>query len=220
MNNELAKELAQSVTDFYETYGASFSRTRRNLIWKEEEKAVTFIKPGMTVADIGAGNGRFARLLPKGVIYIGLEPSAKLRASAMPLLAKEGLGEVSPGDILDIPLPDHTADITVCFAVLHHIPTDKTRKEAVAELVRITKPGGLIIATAWHLTPSTAKLMTPVTEGDPGDMWVSWKADGVDTKRYVHIFTEQEWQDLWTGPHHNIEQLSTDRNSMAIVRVI
>lgn len=79
MKHDFANSFAQSVAKFYEDHGAAFAATRGSA-WAELERAATLIKPGMTVVDVGAGNGRFSKLLPEGVTYIGVEPSSTLRA--------------------------------------------------------------------------------------------------------------------------------------------
>ena len=70
MNDDLAKQLRERVQEFYETHGSAFSSTR-TFIWKEEEIIAKRLTAGMTIVDVGAGNGRFARLLPEGAHYIG-----------------------------------------------------------------------------------------------------------------------------------------------------
>jgi len=229
MNDELAKRLKQNVATFYETQGAAFDRTR-GFVWPEEQSIAERIKPGMTVADIGAGNGRFARLLPDGAIYIGIEPSDSLR-SGFPRKAKTVAAafRILSGALPHLPLDDQTADVTVCFAVFHHLPTVEDRRAAVDELVRVTKPGGMIAATAWYLNIDNPRL-SPVHGGDAGDFWMSWKAEGADTKRYVHVFDEKEWLALWTDPRLAIEHIGlfgregwtkdeqAARNRMAVCR--
>ena len=223
MNNEFIKHLTDAVQTFYEEYGAVFSRTR-SYAWNEEKYAATFVKPGMTVVDVGAGNGKFASALPSGVTYIGIEPSSTFRASAPPDL------DLRPGALPSLPIDDATADVTTCFAVFHHIPTREGRQAAVQELIRITKPEGLIIASSWHLPhilplakgelegvrsdsahtsphPSFARRGIRVKNGEPGDVWVPWKADGATAQRFVHLMQPGEWKNLWLNDALQIEQI-------------
>lgn len=52
---------------------------------------------------------------------------------------------VYPGtDICEMPFPNDMFDATYCISVLEHIPDDE---KALAELVRVTKPGGLLTIT-------------------------------------------------------------------------
>lgn len=208
MNDELAKDIQQSVTDFYEQHGPAFARTR-GFVWDEEKLIAEHVKPGMTVVDVGAGNGRFARLILPfsegelervgAIKYIGFEPSSTLRASADPTL------DLHAGGFPHLELANEIADVTVCLAVLHHLPTVDDRTSAIHELMRITKNGGLIAASAWHLDA-------------PGDQWVPWKAEGADAKRYVHGFSMDEWKQLWNQPGLIIEQISEKKNYFILAR--
>lgn len=94
-------------------------------------------------------------------------------------------------------LADSAADLTVCFAVFHHL-TREQRDASVQELIRITKPGGWIVASAWHLSIDDYE---PIQHGDAGDIWVPWQAEGAEAKRYVHIYSLEEWKRLWQRPH-------------------
>ncbi len=195
---DLHHKLAESVTAFYQQHGSAFARTR-GMIWHEERLLAERIKPGMKVVDIGAGNGRFARLLIEGSSYVGIEPSPALRAAAHPSL------EMQAGHLPHLPLADHVADVTACFAVLHHIPGFEGRRQAIEELIRITKPGGLIAATAWYHGDREA--LEPIAEGELGDVWVPWKAEGAEGKRFVHFMQPGEWERLWDHPALAIERI-------------
>jgi len=199
MNNDFAKDIRQSVADFYEMHGPAFARTR-GFVWEEEKEIVKNIQSGMTIVDIGAGNGRFANRLPANVRYIGLEPSSTLRASATPSL------NIRPGGFPQLDLEDAIADVTVCLAVLHHLPTASDREQATEELIRVTKSGGIIAATAWN------------TREPSGDTWVPWKAEGANAQRFVHLFSESEWRALWLHPLLTIEHLKIGKNFFVLAR--
>lgn len=200
MHDDLAKQLTQASARFYEEQGEAFSKTR-HYTWHEEKIIAPLITSGMTVVDIGAGNGRFARTLTTASItYIGIEPSDRLRKTANPTL------DMRPGALPHLPLADQIADFTLCFAVFHHIPSNRERRAAVDELIRITKPGGYIVASAWHLHPDNDKC-TAIPNADPGDVWVGWNAEGQSAQRYVHLMQQGEWSSLWTNPALTIQRL-------------
>lgn len=197
MMSDFAKKRQQDVRDFYEQRGRSFSDTRKAL-WPEQILAAKDVSPGMTVLDVGAGNGRFSAALPDGAEYIGIEPSAALRDNA-----PKGVRMLN-GELPDLGVDSNIADLTVCFAVLHHVPTKELRETSVAELIRVTKAGGRVIATAWFISDETYETVQDSAESD---VWIPWKADRQISKRFVHRFTEREWKKLWIHPELEIEKI-------------
>lgn len=190
MDNRLAKDLAFSVAEFYEKHGVAFSNTRHQF-WDVFETVNDLLKDQDVLVDIGAGNGRLNSFIQKKISYVGFEPSSSLRGKN-PLL--------KAGALPNIPIADNSANVTTCLAVFHHIPSED-QKAAVDDLVRITKTGGRIIATAWHLSL------------EPGNHMIDWKAEGADTKRFVYIFSDEEWRTRWTHPCLSIEQIGFDKNT-------
>jgi SAM-dependent methyltransferase len=199
MNTDLAKQLSEQVRAFYEEHGAWFATTRNKLM-PEQGFVSAYIRPGMTIADVGAGNGRLAKILPEGVTYIGVEPSETLRTGS-------GFTErMLAGQLPHLPLPDHTADVTACLAVLHHIATREGRRASVEELVRITKPDGIILATSWLQNPHGDETAT-IEGGEPGDRWMPWDGPDGQALRYVHFMQPGEWAELWMHPALEIIQI-------------
>ncbi len=195
MNPRLAKALTQSVAQFYREHGDAFSRTRQGA-WAEEGLIHQLLTPGMTVVDVGAGNGRLAKHLPPGLKYVGFEPSLELRRAAKPLRLKVG-------ELPHLPLASDMSDATVCLAVFHHLSNPALRKQSVKELIRITKPGGWIFASSWVFPVEKAEAIKDSLR----DFWFPWKAEGVDAKRYVHLFDLKEWKELWSSPKLNIKEI-------------
>jgi SAM-dependent methyltransferase len=64
----------------------------------------------------------------------------------------ERLVTVAEGDILDLQFPDDTFDVVIAEAVTMFVD----RRRAAGELVRVTKPGGRVLATEffWRKPPS------------------------------------------------------------------
>lgn len=196
MNTHLAKQLNQNIRDFYENQGDWFATTR-DKIMPEHTFVKDYVQADMTVVDVGAGNGRLAKLLPQNVTYLGLEPSKKLREA---FEAPSPTFQLIDGALPSLPLSDKSADVTTCLAVLHHIPTQKTRRESIEELLRITKTGGTILATSWLRNPHHSNTAA-IPDGELGDTWMPWTApDGHTCQRFVHFMQPGEWQALWTHP--------------------
>lgn len=69
-------------------------------------------------------------------------PASYLRADLVPATA-----DVQRMDITRIPLADGSVDVVICNHVLEHIPDDR---RALAELARVTRPGGIaVLQTPW-----------------------------------------------------------------------
>lgn len=94
------------------------------------------LQTGTVVLDLGAGTGKFTRLLATtGADVIAVEPQDAMRAELARTLpgipAKAGTAE-------SIPLPDHSVD-AVCAATAFHW-FDHAR--AMPEIARVLRPGG------------------------------------------------------------------------------
>ncbi len=103
------------------------------------------IQAGETVLDLGSGAGNDAfvarSLVGENGRVIGLDFTEAMNERARANARKLGYENVEfiQGDIEDMPLPDHTADVVVSNCVLNLVP-DKER--AFREVFRVMKPGG------------------------------------------------------------------------------
>jgi ubiquinone/menaquinone biosynthesis C-methylase UbiE len=94
------------------------------------------LEPGRAVVDIGAGTGKFTRLLvPSGARVIAVEPLAEMRAQ---LSATASGVEVLAGSAEQLPLEDASADAATAAAAFHWFELDR----ALPELHRVLRPGG------------------------------------------------------------------------------
>jgi SAM-dependent methyltransferase len=92
---------------------------------------------GRTVADLGAGTGKFTRLLlGTGARVIAVEPQAAMRA-ALGALESPSL-EIVEGTAESIPLPDASVDV-VCAATAFHWFDHEV---AMPEIARVVRDGG------------------------------------------------------------------------------
>jgi SAM-dependent methyltransferase len=105
------------------------------------------IAPGRRWLDVGCGTGALCAAIidacaPSSVI--GVEPSAGFRA-----LAAQSLGNrvaLREGTATSLPLADASVDATVSGLVLNFVPD---LPAALAEMSRVTVPGGTIAAYVW-----------------------------------------------------------------------
>jgi ubiquinone/menaquinone biosynthesis C-methylase UbiE len=106
------------------------------------------VQPGDSVLDVGSSSGYLTFRLaaaagPSGRVT-GVDPSQPAIAHAR-RHARPGL-TFTVGVAQDLGLPDAAFDIVTCTLAMHHIPA-RQRPAAVAEMYRVTRPGGhLLIA--------------------------------------------------------------------------
>jgi ubiquinone/menaquinone biosynthesis C-methylase UbiE len=150
------------VATFFDDYGEQEwtrfddGRTPRPSLEVHFEQLRRFVNPGDHVLDIGAGPGRFTIELARiGADVAVADLSAGQLAQNEQRLSAEGLedrvAERVVADVLDLGhWSDDTFDATVCFGgPLSYILDGAER--AVAELVRVTKPGGHVLVSVMSL---------------------------------------------------------------------
>ncbi len=92
---------------------------------------------GMRCLDVGCGHGGFSESWARQTEVIGLDFSIAMLRMAQKL----GL-EVYHGDATRLPFRDGLFDVVICASVLQVL---SERARLVRELVRVTKPGGLVL---------------------------------------------------------------------------
>lgn len=124
----------------------------RKFLWDPEyvkllAKWIGF-RQGRTVVDVGCGLGylgwTYWPYFGRCGTYHGVDISSKLISQAKKLSrtwAKGGRAEFRTGDACRLPYPDDFADVVMCQTLLMHLPEPE---KALAEMVRITKPGGTV----------------------------------------------------------------------------
>jgi SAM-dependent methyltransferase len=132
------------------------------------DKRVRFLthlsRPGKGL-DVGCGTGVLAqRLAAVGYEMVGLDPSEGML---------EVLAEHAPdvravrGSGTDLPFEDGGFDLVLTVAALHHIADATAVRETLAEMVRVTRPGGRIVI--WDHNPRNPywqRLMAKVPQDD------------------------------------------------------
>ncbi len=123
--------------------------------------------PNGSVADIGTGPGQMPIMLASArpdLTVHGVDLSAKMLEVARRSAAEAGLAKrvaFHEADAKALPLNDNTFDMVVSHVMLHHAE-DPTF--ALAEMMRILKPGGRLLlkdicrTPDWTITP-TARLL-------------------------------------------------------------
>jgi len=100
------------------------------------------------VLDVGCGVGHWgmllASVLPAPVKVTGIDREGTWVAEARRRAAERGLTSFvyEQGEATRLPFPDASFDLTTCQTVLIHLAEPAA---AVAEMVRVTRPGGLVV---------------------------------------------------------------------------
>jgi SAM-dependent methyltransferase len=123
------------------------------------------LRPGMTVLDLGCGEGRHAfEAYRRGASVVAVDwGQAEVETTKRWLGAIAEAGEagrmddgavaryeVVRGDLLALPFPDASVDRVMASEVLEHIPDDAT---AMAEIFRVLRPGGRVAVTVPRYGP-------------------------------------------------------------------
>ena len=114
------------------------------------------LRPGTTVADLGAGTGKFVpRLRSTGAAIVAIEPGDAMRTR---LMADFPEVDARSGTAEAIPLPDASIDAIVCAQAFHWF----ARPEALAEIARVLVPGGTL-ALVWNVRDESVPWVRKLT---------------------------------------------------------
>jgi SAM-dependent methyltransferase len=104
-------------------------------------------RPGEVILEVGCGSGVLDRWLARHTArnnrIVGVDVNRYLLREAKSLALQEGLGDIvtfQEGDAEALPFPDNHVDVALSFTVLEEGNADRM----LAELVRVTKPGGRV----------------------------------------------------------------------------
>jgi ubiquinone/menaquinone biosynthesis C-methylase UbiE len=116
------------------------------------EKRARFVQdhcPRGSALDVGCGTGALAmRLAEAGYEMVGVDPSeGMLRV----LEERTSMVRAVTGSGTSLPFPDDSFDLVLSVAVMHHIAVPDDVRRTLAEMVRVTRPGGRVLV--WDHNP-------------------------------------------------------------------
>jgi predicted methyltransferase len=122
------------------------------------------LKPGMVVADIGAGTGYFSRRMaalvgPQGTVYaVDVQPEMVQMLEA--LARRPGMGNIKPalGGPADVKLAANSLDLAMMVDVYHELAFPY---EVLASIVRALKPGGRVVFVEYRAEDANVPIKAP-----------------------------------------------------------
>lgn len=121
------------------------------------------VRPGMDVIDVASNDFRMAWLFPGCEIFAGdvnlaaIERGARRRPSPH--------HHAVCCDIRALPFPDARFDISVCTHTLVHLRGKWQKEKALAEMIRVLKPGGDLIFNYQLVRPQDTAALMAVIDG-------------------------------------------------------
>lgn len=130
----------------------------RESAFREKVLRLARLSPGEQVLDVGCGTGTLAIAAKRqvgttGTVY-GVDASPEMLARANRKVRKAGVEIVLKNALVEaLPFPDGRFDVVLSTVMLHHLP-GKLRRQCAAEIRRVLKPGGRVLAVDFGTSPS------------------------------------------------------------------
>ena len=183
--------------------------------WMQKEFGKDAFRPGLTVLDLGTGNGRNLLYLCErfGMNGVGFDISEEGIKQARQSFEKQNLGGQAQKagenmkdkvkfDIRSIADPflleDESVDIVLDMMASHFLKEDN-RKDYLKELLRVLKPGGYLFFKSFY-APGDMHAKKLIKESNTGEenSYIHPKM-----KVYEYVWTDEAIQKFF-GPHFNI----------------
>lgn len=121
------------------------------------------LSPGEQVLDVGCGTGTLAIAARQQVgtagTVTGVDASPEMLARARKKARKAGVEIAFKNGLAEaLPFSDAHFDVVLCTVMLHHLPA-KVRRQCAAEMRRVLKPGGRVLAVDFVTSPAQKKGM-------------------------------------------------------------
>jgi SAM-dependent methyltransferase len=158
-------------------------------------REVVGLAPGSAVVDLGAGTGKFTKLLiATGGSVVAVEPVPEMLDRLRAALPE---ARAMAGTATAIPLPDASVDAVVCAQAFHWFAT----REALDEISRVLKPEGRL-ALVWNLRDAQVEWvarMDTIVNRYEGDVPRYYKQEWRRAFPHPALGDLREWQ--FANPH-------------------
>ncbi len=169
------REVKRQRRELRDTHGATSSPASRQLVpgrsWEAWAKALGFLLPDWTVADLGCGDGHLTLEMASWARrVIAVDMSRDVLKGARELARRRGISNVEwkRGSIERVPLDDEAVDLVVLSQALHHASDPAL---ALVEAARVVKRSGRVLVL--DLKPHDHRWVADRL----GDRWLGFEAD-------------------------------------------
>jgi SAM-dependent methyltransferase len=176
------------------------------------------VRDGEAVLDVGSGTGALASAVASAMPsarITGVDPSPEYVAHARAAAAGDRIRFVV-GDAQALDQPDAAFDRVLSLLVVNFIPD---RERAIREMIRVTRPGGVVAAAVWDygqgmemlrvfwdeavaLAPAAAardeRRMPLCRQGELGAFWRAHGLQQVDEQPIVVTTSFASFEDYWS----------------------
>lgn len=144
-------EVFEALTNYYSGYdeeGRLLSRHGSVEYFTTMRYVEKYLKPGMRILEIGAATGRYSHALARAGYRVDAVELVQHNIDLFVQNTQPGENvTIRQGNAKDLGFFEKdTFDITLLLGPMYHLFTVEEQKEALAEAVRVTKPGGVIFA--------------------------------------------------------------------------
>ncbi|MCJ7508899.1 MAG: arsenite methyltransferase [candidate division Zixibacteria bacterium] len=171
--------------------------------------ALTEIKSGETVLDLGSGAGidvflAAKKVGPKGKI-IGLDMTDEMLIKARENAKKAGIKNVEfkKGEIEDMPIPSNSIDLVISNCVINLVPD---KKKAYQEIYRVLKPKG-----RFSVSDMVTRGNIPEEIKEDMEAWAGCVAGALDKDDYLSIVKECGFKDVQIKSEVEYDYKRTDK---------
>lgn len=189
---------------------AIIKRAKEKQPWPLIVDAVLALPPHALVANIGGESERYAKLRSDiDVTDVDLFPPIQLYSNAVRhLLCSRGSNlwlslQIVLANQLLLPFKDASFDLALSISVLHHLSSEERRKQALQELLRVTRPRGrvVVLVKALKSAKRTYKQQDSFILKKTG---AEKAGKAVKVQVYYHLFRPGEFEGLlvdlaWTS---------------------
>jgi tRNA (uracil-5-)-methyltransferase TRM9 len=194
------------VKSVYESIAVDFNRTRYSH-WGKVHEFICEQKSNSKMLDLGCGNGKYLSIRDDLELYAldNCKNLIEIVEKKFPLV------KTTLGDVSRTPYPNDFFDSIISIAVIHHLKDESRRLEMLKEIIRILKPGGSVIVSAWATQQTCTNTLEKSKKiSDLNDWLIPWedKKQSKTFQRFYHLFEPTELGDL-LGKFSNVHLTNT-----------